>query len=165
MSRFWVLVLVVAVGWTEVGSALAQTVGVGVRVPVEMSDFHAGRLADNLEIFGQAALGPLALEAGVLMPFSPLVLGATFKFSFFQIRYLTDEGEQLWTAPLFIGGGGILISFGELSFTAFVIKAGLEWHSAGFPLRAIFEGGWQSPIAVLQGAGGPFLSFGLRWDL
>ncbi|MCS6903227.1 MAG: hypothetical protein NZO41_02990 [Candidatus Bipolaricaulota bacterium] len=166
MFRWWVFVLVVAVGGTASSSAaLAQTVGVGVKIPMELSDFHPGRLTDNLEIFGQAALGPLALEAGVLVPFSPLVVGAALKFSFFQISYHSDEGELLLEIPFFIGGGGVLISFGELSFTTYLVKAGMEWRLVGVPLRAFVEGGWQSLILGLQGTGGPFLSLGLRWDL
>lgn len=165
VSKFWVLVLVVGLGWGAESTALAQTVGVGVKVPLELSDFNVERLADNLEIFGQVALGPLALEAGVLMPFSPLVVGAALKFSFFRMSHHSDEGEVLWEAPLFVGGGGILISFGDLFFTTYVFKAGIEWRWAGVPLRTLLEVGWQSLVVGLQGTGGPFLHIGLRWDL
>ncbi len=165
VPKGWVVVLVVGLLSASSVGGTAQTVGVGVKVPIEIASFSAGNLTDNLEIFGQAALGPLALEVGALIPFSPLVLGAAFKFSFFQIDYRRDDGERLWAVPIFIGAGGMLISLGDLSFTTFVIKAGGEWHSPALPLRAIIEGGWQSPIAVLQGTGGVFLSLGLRWDL
>lgn len=164
--RWWVFVWVLGMGWGCFGSeALAQTVGVGVRVPVEMNDLYFGRLTDNLELFGQVALGPLAAEAGVLVPFSPLVAGAALKFSFFQMSYHSDEGELLMEIPFFIGGGGVLISFGELAFTTYIVKAGMEWRWVGLPLRVLVEGGWQSLIVGLQGTGGVFLSLGLRWDL
>lgn len=153
MTRHWVVVLgVVGLLWGSSLGVVAQTVGVGVKVPVELAQFAAANLTDNLEIFGQARVSLFALEASVLVPFSPFAVGAVFKLYLFEL-------------PVFVGGGGTLISFGDISFTAFLVKAGLEWGSPAFPLKLIVEGGWQTPIEFLQGTGGPFLSMGLRWDL
>lgn len=135
--------------------ASAQTLGFGVKLPVELANFTTANLTDNWEIFGQLRVGAFALESGVFIPLVPLVASAHLKFD------LSRVGGMV----LFLGGGGFLISIGEETFTGVVGKAGLEWVLPGLPLKALFEGGWQSSIEMLQGSGGPFIAIGVRWDL
>ena len=149
----WAVVLVLSVAW----EAQAQTVGVGVKIPVEVGSFTVTNVIDNWEVFGRLGVGAFALEIGVLFPTAPLVVSA---HATWVVSGITDQ------ALFFIGVGGYRIFIGPETFTGFDAKVGLEWDFSDIPVRAVLEAGWQSSVEIpLAGAGGPFFSVGVRWDL
>jgi len=152
-----VFLIVLIAGWAS--SVHAQTLGVGVKMPVELTSFTAANMTDNWEVFGRLGVGAFALEMGVFFPTVPLVVSAHGTWA---IPDLTASEELLF----FIGVGGFRIFIGSETFTGFDVKIGVEWAFHGLPARAILEGGWQSPVEIpLAGAGGLFFSLGVRWDL
>ncbi len=151
----WTIVLAVVAA----SSVQAQTLGVGVKMPVELTNFTAANMTDNWEVFGRLGVGAFALEMGVFFPTVPLVVSAHATWA---LSDLTPSEEVLF----FIGVGGFRIFIGSETFTGFDAKIGVEWAFQGVPARAILEGGWQSSVEIpLAGAGGPFFSLGVRWDL
>lgn len=141
--------------------AEAQTFGVGIKMPVELSNFTAANMTDNWEVFGRLGVGSFALEMGVFFPLVPLVVSAHGTWTIFS--QMTEESERL---VFFIGVGGFRIFIDDVTFTGFDAKGGLEWALAGLPLRAMLEAGWQSSVEIpLVGAGGLFFSLGVRWEL
>jgi hypothetical protein len=150
----WVVVLglVLSGAW----QAEAQTVGVGVKIPVELTSFTVASVTDNWEVFGRLGVGAFALEIGLLFPTVPLVVSA---HATWVVSVVT--GESLF----FIGVGGYRIFIGPETFTGFDAKVGLEWGFSSIPLRGVLEAGWQSSVEIpLAGAGGAFVSLGVRWD-
>lgn len=153
MTATAVIVLALAPG------AEAQTLGVGVKIPLELSNFTAANVTDNWEVFGRLGVGAFALEMGVFFPTVPLVMSAHATWTL----QMTDTPEE----PIFfIGVGGFRIFVGEETFTGFDVKGGVEWLLGDLPLRALVEAGWQSSVEIpLAGAGGFFFTLGVRWDL
>ncbi len=150
----WVVVLGVVVGL--VGEAEAQTVGVGVRIPVELMSVTVASMTDNWEVFGRLGVGAFALELGFFFPLVPLIVSAHATW------VVSDLSER---SLFFIGVGGYRIFIGSETFTGFDAKVGLEWAFSDIPLRAVVEAGWQSSVEIpLTGAGGAFVSLGMRWD-
>lgn len=150
----WVVVLglVLALAW----KAEAQTVGIGVKIPVELTSFTVASMTDNWEIFGRLGVGAFALEIGVFFPTVPLVVSAHATW------VVSDMADQ---SLFFIGVGGYRIFIGPETFTGFDAKIGVEWAFSDIPVRAVVEAGWQSSVEIpLAGAGGAFVSFGVRWD-
>lgn len=143
-----VVVVLAVLGATR---AEAQVVGVGVKLPLELSNFSVSSITDNWEVFGRLGVGAFALEMGVFFPTAPLVVSA--------------HGTWAISDVVFIGVGGFRIFIGSETFTGFDVKGGVEWASRELPLRAIFEAGWQSSVEIpLVGAGGFFVNLGVRWD-
>ncbi|MDW8031596.1 MAG: hypothetical protein RMJ29_07270 [Candidatus Bipolaricaulota bacterium] len=157
MIRRWMWVVVLGVGLSWAWGAQAQTmVGVGVKIPIELASFTVGSVTDNWEIFGRLSVGAFALELGFFFPTVPLIVSAHATW------VLSDVTDQ---ALLFVGVGGYRIFIGPETFTGFDAKVGLEWPFPEIPVRAIMEVGWQSSVEIpLAGAGGAFVSLGLRWD-
>ncbi len=150
----WVFVLGLVVGL--VAQAEAQIVGVGVKVPIEVTSFTGASVTDNWEVFGRLGVGAFALEIGILFPTVPLVVSA---HATWVVAPVTEE------SLFFIGVGGYRIFIGSETFTGFDAKVGVEFGFSTIPLRGIFEAGWQSSVEIpLAGAGGAFVSFGVRWD-
>jgi len=156
-------------GWWRIGTivvvlavlgaarAEAQVVGVGAKLPLELTNFSVSSLVDNWEVFGRLGVGAFALEIGVLFPTAPLIVSAHGTWALSDIA-----GEVV---P-FIGVGGFRIFIGSETFTGFDVKGGVEWAVRDLPLRGIFEAGWQSSVEIpLIGAGGVFVTIGVRWDL
>lgn len=153
----WTIAVLLAAVWAS--SAHAQTLGVGVKMPVELTNFTAANMTDNWEVFGRLGVGAFALEMGVFFPTVPLVVSAHGTWA---ISDIAASEEFLF----FIGVGGFRIFIGSETFTGFDIKIGVEWVLHDLPVRAILEGGWQSSVEIpLAGAGGLFFSLGVRWDL
>ncbi len=152
----WAIAALLAGGGAFSGHA--QTLGVGVKMPVELTNFTAANMTDNWEVFGRLGVGAFALEMGVFFPTVPLVVSAHGTWA---ISDLTASEELRF----FIGVGGFRIFIGSETFTGFDVKIGAEWAFRDLPARAILEGGWQSSVEIpLAGAGGLFLSLGVRWD-
>lgn len=154
MRHWWVVLgALVLLG---VGEAGAQTPGIGVKLPVELSAFSSSSIADNWEVFGRLGVGAFALEMGVLFPTAPLIVSAHGTWALSQTQEFVP----------FIGVGGFRIFIGSETFTGFDVKGGMEWVWRDLPLRGIFEVGWQSSVEIpLVGAGGFFVTLGVRWDL
>jgi hypothetical protein len=158
-TGFCTAFVVLALLW--VSTAEAQTFGVGVKMPVELSNFTAANMTDNWEVFGRLGVGSFALEMGIFFPLVPLVVSAHGTWALSSMT--TEAAEEL---VFFIGVGGFRIFISDVTFTGFDAKVGLEWAFAGLPLRTILEAGWQSSVEIpLAGAGGLFFSLGVRWDL
>ncbi len=154
MRRWCAVVIVLIV--LGMGGAEAQTLGVGVKLPIELQNLSSG-LADNWEVFGRVGVGAFALEMGVFFPTAPLVVSAHATWA------ISTASQGL---IFFIGVGGFRIFIGSETFTGFDVKGGVEWHMSDLPLRAIVEAGWQSSVEIpLAGAGGAFVNLGVRWDL
>jgi hypothetical protein len=154
--RHWVWVVVLGLGVGLGVHAEAQTVGVGVKVPIELTSFTGASVTDNWEVFGRLGVGAFALELGLLLPAVPLVVSA---HATWVVSALTRE------SLFFIGVGGYRIFIGPETFTGFDAKVGLEWGFSRIPLRGVLEAGWQSSVEIpLAGAGGAFVSLGVRWD-
>lgn len=154
MRHWWVVLgALVLLG---VGEAGAQTPGIGVKLPVELSAFSSSSIADNWEVFGRLGVGAFALEMGVLFPTAPLIVSAHGTWALSQTQEFVP----------FIGVGGFRIFIGSETFTGFDVKGGMEWVWRDLPLRGIVEVGWQSSVEIpLVGAGGFFVTLGVRWDL
>lgn len=147
----WVIVLGVVLAL----EAQAQTVGVGVKIPVELTSFTAANVTDNWEIFGKLGVGAFALELGFFLPTVPLIVSA----------HATWVIADVTESRFFVGAGGYRIFIGSETFTGFGVKVGLERAFSDIPARAIVETGWQSSVEIpLRGAGGIFVSVGVRWD-
>jgi hypothetical protein len=154
--RRWLWVVVLGLVLSGAWQAEAQTVGVGVKIPVELTSFTVASVTDNWEVFGRLGVGAFALEIGLLFPTVPLVVSA---HATWVVSVVT--GESLF----FIGVGGYRIFIGPETFTGFDAKVGLEWGFSSIPLRGVLEAGWQSSVEIpLAGAGGAFVSLGVRWD-
>lgn len=157
MRHRWVVIGVVVLVLVGAGQGVAQTPGIGVKLPVELSAFSSSSIADNWEVFGRLGVGSFALEIGVLFPTAPLIVSAHGTWA------LSQSAEEF--VP-FIGVGGFRIFIGSETFTGFDVKGGMEWVWRDLPLRGIFEVGWQSSVEIpLVGAGGFFVTLGVRWDL
>ena len=155
--RRWLwIVVVLGLGVGGAWQAEAQTVGVGVKIPVELTPFAIANITDNGEVFGRLGVGAFALEIGLVFPTVPLMVSA---HATWVVSPVTEE------SLFFIGVGGYRIFIGPETFTGFDAKIGLEWGFSNIPLRGVLEAGWQSSVEIpLAGAGGAFVSLGVRWD-
>lgn len=156
MVRRWTWVVVLGLALSLAWEGQAQTVGVGVKIPVELTSLTAANVTDNWEVFGRLGVGAFALEIGVFFPMVPLVVSA---HATWVVSNMMDQ------SLFFIGVGGYRIFIGPETFTGFDAKVGLEWAFPEIPMRAVVEAGWQSSVEIpLAGAGGAFVSLGVRWD-
>lgn len=97
MTRRWIWVVVLGFALGLAWGTQAQTVGVGVKIPVELASFTATSVTDNWEVFGRLGVGAFALEIGVFFPTVPLVVSA---HATWVVSDVTDQS-------LFLSGLGV----------------------------------------------------------